>query len=61
MSPEKVYLNYSSIAAYAAHKRKKKELDSHGPEGKEDLSPLLLVLSFSTLLPKKLTKKGHPD
>lgn len=64
MSPEKVYLNYSSIAAYAAHKRKKKKKKSLiqiAQKAKEDLSPLLLVLSFSTLLPKKLTNKGHPD
>lgn len=58
MSPEKVYLNYSSIAAYAAHKRKKKKsLIQIAQKAKEDLSPLLLVLSFSTLLPKKLTNK----
>lgn len=39
MSPEKVYLNYSSSAAYAAHKRKKKELDSRSPEGKRGSEP----------------------
>lgn len=57
MSPEKVYLNYSSIAAYAAHKRKKKkkELDSDSPEGKRGSEPSVTCIVIFNIV----TQEAH--
>ena len=57
MSPEKVYLNYSSIAAYAAHKmkKKKKELDSDSPEGKRGSEPSVTCIVIFNIV----TQEAH--